>query len=137
MREGDGVVSYGMSRPAGAALLAFWFAMLAGAVAVRRLTDYSEHAVQPAHWFEAFYRVGSLIYGGGQVVLPMLIQETVQKTCEVVEGVRVRPCSYASATQHVGHACSTPSLLCGIVMRQTHAWAVERHQNSDASGLVP
>lgn len=84
------MLSHGLSRPAGAALLLFWFLLLAGATAARRLTDYGDRAVQPAHWFESFYRIGSLIYGGGQVVLPMLIQETVQKTCEVVDGIRVR-----------------------------------------------
>lgn len=103
MREGDGVVTYGMSRPAGAALLVFWFAVLAGAAAARQLTDYGDHAAQPAHWFEAFYRVGSLIYGGGQVVLPMLIQETVQKTCSLVDGVQVPP------------PPPTPAFLCGVV----------------------
>jgi hypothetical protein len=29
------------------------------------------------HWFEAFYRTGSIIFGGGQVVLPLLLKDVV------------------------------------------------------------
>ncbi|KAJ1470925.1 hypothetical protein T484DRAFT_1846007, partial [Baffinella frigidus] len=29
-------------------------------------------------WFESFYRTGSIIFGGGQVVLPLLIEEVVK-----------------------------------------------------------
>ncbi len=33
---------------------------------------------QGLSWFESFYRPGSIIYGGGQVVLPILLNECVQ-----------------------------------------------------------
>jgi chromate transport protein ChrA len=30
------------------------------------------------HRFETFYRIGSYIYGGGQVVLPLIIEQVVR-----------------------------------------------------------
>ena len=34
------------------------------------------------YWFETFYRIGSYIYGGGQVVLPLIIEQVVR--CVIV-----------------------------------------------------
>lgn len=99
----DGVQSFGLGRVAGAMLLVVWFAMLASVTALRAVTDYGNHWVQPLHWFESFYRIGSLVYGGGQVVLPMLIQETVQYDCYTdMHGKRhceERPDSWITADQ--------------------------------------
>lgn len=67
MSGADGVVSYGMSRQAGAILLAVWALILTSVIWLRSATSYSDVWVQPLHWFESFYRIGSLIYGGGQV----------------------------------------------------------------------
>jgi hypothetical protein len=87
----DGIESFGMSRVAGSILLLVWLVVLVGATTVRAITDYSDHFAQPLHWFETFFRIGSLIYGGGQVVLPMLLTETVQYDCFVdMHGQRVR-----------------------------------------------
>ena len=38
------------------------------------------------YWFETFYRIGSYIFGGGQVVLPLIIEQVVQykDECTVV-----------------------------------------------------
>ena len=48
-------------------LLAVWASVLGMVVWLRSITSYSDVWVQPLHWFESFYRTGSLIYGGGQV----------------------------------------------------------------------
>ncbi len=73
--EGDGGVSLdnlGISRAAGVILLLLFFSLLAGLTGARLLVDW------PAlHLLESFYRTGSLIFGGGQVVLPMLLTEVV------------------------------------------------------------
>lgn len=62
----------GISRLAGGLLLLLFLGLLAGLTAARLLLDW------PAlHLFESFYRTGSLIFGGGQVVLPMLLTEVV------------------------------------------------------------
>ena len=57
---------FGLSIRGGAALIAAWAAILVTTIALRRLTPY-EGGWRALHWFEAFFRTGSLIYGGGQV----------------------------------------------------------------------
>ena len=49
-------------------------------------TDYGSYP--ELHWFEAFYRTGSIIFGGGQVVLPLLLHDVVQyeDACVAVNG---------------------------------------------------
>jgi hypothetical protein len=87
----DGVVTFGMSRVGGFLLLLVWANVLVGGITLRAMTSYSNHFAQPLHWFETFYRIGSLVYGGGQVVLPMLLTEVVQYDCFVDDhGKRVR-----------------------------------------------
>jgi chromate transporter len=56
-----------VSRAAGLAALTAFFVLLAGLPLLRRLTDASALAL-----FEAFYRSGALVFGGGHVVLPLL-----------------------------------------------------------------
>jgi chromate transporter len=61
-----------VSRPVSIAALAVFFALLAGLPLLR--------AVFQAQWlslFESFYRTGSLVFGGGHVVLPLLHREVV------------------------------------------------------------
>lgn len=79
VQEEQTVEKFGLGRVGGALLIAVWAAILFGAMALRRVYSYSEAA--PLHWFELFYRTGSLIFGGGQVVLPLLLGEIVQYDC--------------------------------------------------------
>lgn len=69
---GAPLTNLGISRLAGAILLLLFLGLLAGLTATRLLLDWP--ALQ---LFESFYRTGSLIFGGGQVVLPMLLTEVV------------------------------------------------------------
>ena len=69
---GAPLVNLGISRLAGAMLLLLFLGLLAGLTAARLFLDWP--ALQ---LFESFYRTGSLIFGGGQVVLPMLLTEVV------------------------------------------------------------
>ncbi len=62
----------GISPLAGALLLAVFFGLLGGLVALRLVWPSPSLAL-----FESFYRTGALIFGGGQVVLPMLLAEVV------------------------------------------------------------
>ncbi|KAL3145700.1 hypothetical protein ABBQ32_003233 [Trebouxia sp. C0010 RCD-2024] len=66
----EDIESLGVGRRFGTALFITWLVVLVAAIAVRESTSYSSH--KELHWFESFYRIGSLIFGGGQVVLPML-----------------------------------------------------------------
>ena len=63
----------GISRAVGTILLLLFFGLLGGLILARILLDQT--------WLqllESFYRTGSLIFGGGQVVLPMLSAEVVE-----------------------------------------------------------
>ena len=63
----------GISPVAGALLLLVFFGLLAGLIGARLMWE-----LPALELFESFYRTGSLIFGGGQVVLPMLLTETVE-----------------------------------------------------------
>src|SRR4029453_12683970 len=65
-------ISVPIGRPLGIAALAVFFALLVGLPAVRYLTPSHPLAV-----FDSFYRAGSLVFGGGHVVLPLLQAEVV------------------------------------------------------------
>lgn len=63
----SGHVELPVSRTVGLACLAGFFILLAGLPLVRGLSGSSSVAL-----FEAFYRSGALVFGGGHVVLPLL-----------------------------------------------------------------
>ncbi|CAL5229349.1 g12659 [Coccomyxa viridis] len=69
------VEKLGVGRVTGALLVAIWAGVLVAVIVLRRNTDYAQH--QALFWWEAFYRTGSIIFGGGQVVLPLLQNEVV------------------------------------------------------------
>jgi chromate transporter len=74
--------SHGLSPLLGAATLALWVAVLiATVVAVAVLPGGGPFLLQ---LWNVFFRTGSIIYGGGQVVLPMLYTDVVQQTCTEV-----------------------------------------------------
>jgi chromate transporter len=74
-----GVDRLGFSKLGGGLLIATWAAVL---VAVLVLAGGREYASsRELHWFAAFYRTGSIIFGGGQVVLPMLYNDVVAADC--------------------------------------------------------
>ena len=66
------LATLGISTWAGAALLIIFLGLLVGLILARLAFDW-----QLLQWAESFYRMGSLIFGGGQVVLPMLLTEVV------------------------------------------------------------
>jgi chromate transporter len=66
------LATLGISTWAGAALLIIFLGLLVGLILARLAFDW-----QILQWAESFYRMGSLIFGGGQVVLPMLLTEVV------------------------------------------------------------
>ena len=69
---GAALDNLGISRTAGVILLLLFFGLLGGLIGARLLVDWP--ALQLV---ESFYRTGSLIFGGGQVVLPLLLTEVV------------------------------------------------------------
>eukprot|EP00873_Tetraselmis_striata_P021244 jgi/Tetstr1/441508/TSEL_029739.t1 len=67
----------------GSVLVVLWLAILVSSIVLRRIIDYQD--AKPLHWFEGMYRTGSIIFGGGQVVLPLLIEEVNQDGCNSME----------------------------------------------------
>lgn len=65
-------ISIPISRWAGATWLAVYVALLIALPLLRQVTDNQWLAV-----FDSFYRPGSLVFGGGHVVLPLLEREVV------------------------------------------------------------
>lgn len=63
--EADRIEKLGVSRAVGAVLIAAWLVVLVCTIVFRRRTDYETR--KELHWWEAFYRTGSIIFGGGQV----------------------------------------------------------------------
>ena len=59
-----------LSASASAASVIVWAAVLVFVIVYRRHADYESH--KELFWWEAFYRTGSLIFGGGQVILQIL-----------------------------------------------------------------
>src|SRR5690606_8110405 len=64
--------SFGVNRRLSAVLLAVFFALLIGLPILRAASDSQAVAV-----VDSFYRAGSLVFGGGHVVLPLLQAEVV------------------------------------------------------------
>ncbi len=70
--SGGAVLHGGVGRAVGAMALGLFFVLLVGLPAVAALTSGQGIAL-----FDAFYRSGSLVFGGGHVVLPLLRAEVV------------------------------------------------------------
>lgn len=64
------VEKLGVGRITGALLVALWAGVLVAVIVYRRHTDYVHH--EALYWWEAFYRTGSIIFGGGQVSISPL-----------------------------------------------------------------
>ena len=73
----DSAISYiGISKYIGATLVILW-AVTLGLITTARNFGWLEGSLLGLI-FETFFRIGSIIYGGGQVVLPMLLTEVVE-----------------------------------------------------------
>ena len=88
----EDVRNLGISMRTGAALVALWAAVLVAVVVARSLTADPWLAFR---LFEIFYRSGSLIFGGGQVLLPLLLDEMVDTSCGAAAGGPAANCTDA------------------------------------------
>ena len=59
------MVKLGVNKAVGLILVFLWMAVLVVTIVLRRHTSYEAH--EELHWWEGFYRTGSIIFGGGQV----------------------------------------------------------------------
>jgi len=77
-KEDMGDVKYGLRPLGGALLFAVYFILLAGSFFVESQSFFTYDQAPIVFWFASFYRVGALIFGGGQVMIPLLINVVVQ-----------------------------------------------------------
>ena len=104
-----GVGHLGLNKVGGAAVLALWIAVLVAVLVAAGQTAYVDQ--KELHWFAAFYRTGSIIFGGGQVVLPMLYNDVVAADCANQEAI----CCPKDLTQVADQIGNTS----GILLNQT------------------
>ncbi len=62
-----------ISQTSGSIFLGAWVSVWITVACIVDRIDYKDYP--ELYWFEAFYRIGSLIFGGGQVVLPLLLHD--------------------------------------------------------------
>jgi len=93
--DAEDVARLGLKPWAGAVLIAVWIITLITLGIVVPNTSYESN--KELHWFEAFWRTGSIIFGGGQVVLPLLLNDVVQyeTTCAAYDTVTSACTAYA------------------------------------------
>lgn len=77
--EDKSIKTHGLNMWAGGILLGIWVAVLVVSIV---LVNAIPNPPDLLRLWEAFYRTGSIIYGGGQVVLPMLYTDVVQRNCD-------------------------------------------------------
>ncbi|GMH33315.1 hypothetical protein BSKO_01149 [Bryopsis sp. KO-2023] len=77
----EGLDALGVGVFGGAILILTWACVLGLVIGLASAIPYED--AKPLHWFESFYRTGSLIFGGGQVVLPLIINEVTQENCSL------------------------------------------------------
>eukprot|EP00612_Vaucheria_litorea_P002951 CAMPEP_0171461670 /NCGR_PEP_ID=MMETSP0945-20130129/6022_1 /TAXON_ID=109269 /ORGANISM="Vaucheria litorea, Strain CCMP2940" /LENGTH=459 /DNA_ID=CAMNT_0011988057 /DNA_START=146 /DNA_END=1525 /DNA_ORIENTATION=+ len=65
--EGDDDISFSYSRSTGYVLLLLWLALLFGAILLKETSD-----IMQLQLLSTFFYVGSIIFGGGPVVIPLL-----------------------------------------------------------------
>ena len=73
-QEVEDIESLGVGRSLGTALIVTWLVVLAASIAARAGTAYKTH--KELHWWESFFRIGSLIFGGGQARALLLFCHT-------------------------------------------------------------
>lgn len=72
----------GISVKSGLVLVALWVVLLVVSISLNATIEY-KHAPE-LHWFSSFLRVGSFIFGGGFVAMPLLISELEANGRELV-----------------------------------------------------
>jgi chromate transporter len=115
----DGVTRLGFGKVGGGLLLAVWAVVLVATVVAAGQTAYEGN--EELHWFAAFYRTGSIIFGGGQVVLPMLFNDVVSLDCS--GGVVVPPASNGTTSSTIcveapGSWMSADEFYAGLALAQ-------------------
>jgi chromate transporter len=115
--EVEEVAHLGLKPWAGAALIVGWLVTLITLSSVVPKTDYDSN--KELHWFEAFWRTGSIIFGGGQVVLPLLLNDVVQyeTTCATMNAAGTACVEYIK-TEAANSWLTEEQFFAGLAMVQ-------------------
>lgn len=70
-------VNVDISRKSSVVLLIIWLVTLIVFIILRSEGSLNDNNLHIWKLFESFFRIGSIVYGGGQVILPMLLSEVV------------------------------------------------------------
>jgi chromate transporter len=120
----EGMLTFPVTKRTGAILLAVFFAVLIGLPLIA--ASYASHGLIV---FDAFYRAGALVFGGGHVVLPLLEAEVVDPgwvsqgdflagygAAQAVPGPLFTFSAYLGATMGDGAAGLATALLCLVAI---------------------
>lgn len=131
-----GVESLGLGRIAGGLVIGTWLAVLIAVLVLAR-TVYKD-SDNPLSWFEVFYRIGSIIYGGGQVVLPMLQGDLVQKGPNGKDAIDtwVTTEQFFAGEQVWGQPLKLSRNVCGYRLQEIHMLPVNNHMGSQHASAV-
>jgi chromate transporter len=77
------IAHLGLSKVGGGLLILAWIVIWVVVVSFTSTMEYADN--KELHWFEAFYRTGSIIFGGGQVVLPLLLKDVTDVAVACVD----------------------------------------------------
>ena len=83
------------------------------------------------YWFETFYRIGSYIFGGGQVVLPLIVEQVVQYKDECIMVTEKEICTrkpdyevYPAGDPRIQSWMTEAQFLAGLGIAQVLSWSV-------------
>ena len=80
--------------------------------------EIAYESAKELHWFAVFYRTGSVIFGGGQVVLPMLYNDVVDQVCVHNEVTQQEVSGAGSAVSWASPGCTVWESLPGNAGRE-------------------
>lgn len=112
--EADRIEKLGVSRWVGLVLIAAWLIVLVLTIVFRRRTSYESR--KELHWWEAFYRTGSIIFGGGQVMHPFQPHSIFPPIFAPIWGVR-------NAGRQIERQRCVPQLS-ACVLQMRHLWHI-------------
>ena len=115
--DAEEVTRLGLSPLAGGFMILAWASALVGLGVYVSKTTYETN--KELHWFEAFYRTGSIIFGGGQVVLPLLLNDVVQydTTCSARDAV-TDACAAWTKTERATSWVTEEQFFAGLALAQ-------------------
>lgn len=116
----DLMVKLGVNKAVGLILVFLWMAVLVVTIVLRRHTSYEAH--KELHWWEGFYRTGSIIFGGGQVCLHSCSHHHSEEVTTDAPGPSLGPDRRAVCHAHVAILCK--ACACHCIWKKERAYTL-------------